>query len=335
MFFCGQCGLHLNAGDKQCPRCGTPVEPGMPIEEDVLQDAPTTASPSLLGQMQTPAAPDLAGDPQKLILRPEQNAGNSSYGTQDAYEATRRQQAQEQGYGTATPGTSSRPEIGYPGDLPTQFSQNRINYPPAQDMRAEYPPPGGGNYAPQGAPYANPAQQGVGYPGQQARATANSRGRNAALILILLGLLLILGAMVLFILEHNNVLGSNNNNGGPSNTVTVTGAPTAEQQAQALIQQYYTDINNKNFSAASTLWQESQRPDLASFENGFKNTLHDDVAFNNAVAQGDGTVKVSVTVNATEQATDGTRTNNTYTGYYIVGPQNGTWQLLQGILNRA
>jgi hypothetical protein len=332
MLFCGQCGLHLNTGDKQCSRCGTPVEPEVPIEDDVSQDTPTIASSSLLGQMQIPAEP--AGDPQKLILRPEQNAGNSSYGIQDANAATRRVQAPEQGYGTATPGAPSIPEMGYPGDMPTQFSQNRINYPPAQDMRAEYPP-GGGNYAAQGAPYANPAQQGMGYPGQPARAATNARGRNVALILILLGLLLILSAMVLFILEHNNVLGGNTSGGTANTTVTVPGAPTAQQQAQALIQQYYTDINTKNFSAALMLWQKSQRPDPASFENGFKNTLHDNVTFNNALVQGDGTVKVSVTVNATEQATDGTSTTSTYTGYYVVGTQNGTWQLLQGALSRA
>src|ERR1019366_4619516 len=110
MLFCGQCGLRLNAGDKQCPRCGTPVEPGAPIEEDVPQDAPTIASPSLLGQLQTQAAPEIAGDPQKLILGPEQNTGNSNYDTQDAYEPTRRVQSQEQGYGAATPGAPSSPE---------------------------------------------------------------------------------------------------------------------------------------------------------------------------------------------------------------------------------
>ncbi len=52
MLFCGQCGLKLNAGDKQCPRCGAPVEPGAPIEDEAQPDAPTVASPSLLGNMQ-------------------------------------------------------------------------------------------------------------------------------------------------------------------------------------------------------------------------------------------------------------------------------------------
>src|SRR5438552_3503215 len=328
MLFCGQCGLRLNTGEKQSPRCGTPVEPGLPIVDDVPQDAPTVASPSLLGQMQTqaPATPDMAGDQQKLILRPEQTAGNANYGTQGAYEPTRRVQSPE---GTAP----SYPDVGHLANQPTQYSQGRGNYPPQQDMYAEYPP-SSENYAPQGAPYPNYAPQGMGYqgyPGPQIQARPNTKGRNTALLVILLGLLLVLIAMTLFILEHNGVFGSSNTTG----TSTVTGVLTPEQQAQALVQHYYDDINQKNFSAASLLWQESQRPDPTSFGNGFKNTLHDDIAFTDVKAQSDGTVKVSVTLNATVQADGGQRTNNMYTGSYIVGPQNGTWQLLQGSLKRA
>jgi hypothetical protein len=334
MLFCGQCGLRLNPGDKQCPRCGTPVESGAAaLEDNTPPDAPTVASASLLGQMQTqtPVNPDRAGDPQKLILRPDQDV--ASYETQDAYEATRRVQSQEQGY----TGTPSNPALdpSHPADLPTRYAQNREQYPSQQDMYAEYPQ-NGGNYAPPGTSHPGFAQQGMGYqpsPAQQAQATTNARGRTASLLIILLGLFLILIAMALFILERNNVFGSGNS--GSLTTVSGTGALTPEQQGQALIQQYYDDINTKKFPAASLLWQENQRPDLPTFENGFKNTLHDAVTFNTVMAQGDGTLKVSVTINATEKANTGNSINSVYTGYYIVGSQNGTWQLLQGSLNRA
>ena len=325
MLFCGQCGLRLNAGDKQCSRCGTPVEPGAVIEDDdAPQDAPTVASPSLLGQLQTqtPAISENAGDQQKLILRPDQNAAN--YETQDAYEATRRMQSQEQGYGTPAPGAAAM-NPSHPADNPTQYAQGRGNYPSQQNLNAEYPQ-SGGNYPSQGAPYP-----GVGYQPHPAT-TTNTRGRTASLLIILLGLLLILIAMTLFILERNSVFGSGN--GGSPDTTAATGALTSAQQAQTLIQQYYDDINNKNFSAASLLWQESQRPELTTFEDGFKNTIHDAVTFNNATAQGDGTVKVAVTINATEKADTGATTNSTYTGYYVVGQQNGDWQLLQGSLSK-
>ena len=212
MLFCGQCGLQLNAGDKQCPRCGAPVEPGAPQEDAYVQpDAPTMASPSLLGQMQPlpPAIPDQAGgDPQKLILRPDQNTDNSNYGTQDMYEATRRVELPEQGYGPTTPGTPSRPESGpsYPTNAPqTQYSQNRGDYPP-QNMYAQYPQ-SGSNYGPSGASYPGP-QGYQPYPAQERRIAQNARGRTTALVIILLGLLLILVAMTLFILERNSVFGS-------------------------------------------------------------------------------------------------------------------------------
>ncbi len=262
MLFCGQCGLRLNPGDKQCSRCGTPVEPDAVIEDDAPSDAPTVASPSLLGQMQTqtPVNPDRAGDPQKLILHPDQNAASSGYGTLDPYEATRRVPSQEQGYSTPAAGTPSNPAMdpSHPADLPTQYSQNRGNYPSQQDMYAEYPQ-SGSNYAPQGgASYPGGiAQQGMGYqpyPAQQTQAATNARGRTASLLVILIGLLLILFAMTLFILERNNVFGSSNS--GSPTTIAGTGAATPEQQAQTLIQQYYDDINNKNFPAASMLWQE-------------------------------------------------------------------------------
>ena len=214
MLFCGQCGLQLNAGAKQCPRCGAPVEPGAPQEDAYVQpDAPTMASPSLLGQMQPlpPAIPDPAGgDPQKLILRPDQNTGNSNYGTQDIYEATRRVEMPEQGYGPVAPGTPSRPGSGpsYPTNAPqTQYSQNRGDY-PQQNMYAEYPQ-SGSNYGPPGASYPGFGPQGYQpYPAQERRTSQNARGRTAALVIILLGLLLILIAMTLFILERNSVFGS-------------------------------------------------------------------------------------------------------------------------------
>jgi hypothetical protein len=201
------------------------------IEDDAPQDAPTVASPSLLGQMQTqtPANPEGAGDPQKLILRPDQDAAN--YETQDAYEATRRMQSQEQGYDAAAPGTLSNPAMdpSHPADLPTQYSHRRGNYPSQQDMYAGYPQ-SGGNYVPQGASYPGFAQQGMSNqpsPAQQAQAAANARGRTAALLVILLGLLLILVAMTLFILERNNVFGSST--GGTPATIVGTDASVPEQ----------------------------------------------------------------------------------------------------------
>ena len=219
MLFCGQCGFKLNSGDTQCPRCGAPIEPGAPIEDDAQPDAPTVTSPSLHGhiQPQAPVNSNNAGEPQKLILRPDSDAGTSNYGTQAAYDATRRMELPEQRYG-ATPGAPPPGIVpSRPADAQTPYSPPGGNYPPS-GIYTEYPQ-SGSNYVPQGLPYPRPPQQGYQpYTNQDRRTSTNDRGRTAALLIILLGLLLLLVAITLFILERNNVFGSTNS--GNSSAVT-------------------------------------------------------------------------------------------------------------------
>jgi hypothetical protein len=155
-----------------------------------------------------------------------------------------------------------------------------------------------------------------------------AKGRAAALVIILLGLLLVLGAMVLFAVQQGvlGFLAGQGSNGGL----------TAAQQAQAVVQQYYDDINSQHYGAAYNLWKKtSQTPTLQEFRNGYRDTVHDDITLNNVAVQDDGTVRVSVTVVATERVRVGVTRRSTYTGYYIVGQQNGTWKIWQGRLNPA
>jgi hypothetical protein len=69
-------------------------------------------------------------------------------------------------------------------------------------------------------------------------------------------------------------------------------------------------VNNKNYQAAYNLWKTPPGT-LATFSNGYKNTQHDDVTIDNTQVLQDGTVKVTVTVNATETAATGTK-HSTY-----------------------
>src|SRR5260221_14773663 len=43
MVFCGKCGLQLSAGDKVCPRCGTPTDPDLMPDQSYANN-PTVAS---------------------------------------------------------------------------------------------------------------------------------------------------------------------------------------------------------------------------------------------------------------------------------------------------
>ena len=77
--------------------------------------------------------------------------------------------------------------------------------------------------------------------------------------------------------------------------------PTPEQQAQSVIDHYYTAINSKDYQTAYNLWLNY--PDTyQNFANGFANTSYDSYTFGNTVQQSDGTVQVDLTIIATSTA---------------------------------
>ncbi len=169
---------------------------------------------------------------------------------------------------------------------------------------------------------------------------SNSKGRVASLILILLGLLFILGALVLFTLKHNGFFGgaSTSNNFNAGTTIVDTQNTSVSQntpivQAEATVQRLYDDVNQHNYNAAYHQWYNYPKT-LTKFKNGYAHTRHDDLTIDNATALSDGTVKVFVTVIATEDAQTGTKQNQ-FKGFYIVGQENGKWLLLSGQLNPA
>lgn len=214
MLFCGNCGFRLAPGDRQCPRCGTAIDPDLlATDEGAQPDAPTTASPSLLGRMQPPPTrpPGPTSEQQKLILRPGQDAGN--FGTQDGNEATRRVDASGYDYGATARRVPSNADMhtSYPG-----YPQQNSGYPPQQAPYQGYQQ--GINGYTQAPPTNFAPQENIGYQtysgqyqaqaAQAPQTNPNAKGRSAALVIILLGLLLILVALTLFILQHNGIVGA-------------------------------------------------------------------------------------------------------------------------------
>jgi hypothetical protein len=198
MVFCGKCGFQLTSGNITCPRCGTPTEPEL-ILEDSQPNSPTIASSSIFGVnesypgMRGAVSPGTPAEQQPLILGPDRNRyGNAE---QMANETTSMMGSQAAGMPGQTPVRTA-----YPGQVP----QSAANFP---QQRASYP-----GYAVQGG---TPYQQ-YGTSSADA-AKVGARGRVVALLLILIGLLLILGAMVLYILTRN----------------AATSASSSTQQAQA------------------------------------------------------------------------------------------------------
>ncbi len=184
MVFCGKCGFQLTSGNITCPRCGTPTETELFLEES-QPDSPTIASSTIFEENQSyPGAqgavsPGRSVEQQPLILGSDRN--NYGAAEQRANETTGMMDSQTAG----SPGQAPARTV-YPGYVP----QGAANYPQQGASYPGYAAQGGTAYQPYGTLSADAAR-------------ASARGRIVALLLILLGLLFILGAMVLFILTRN------------------------------------------------------------------------------------------------------------------------------------
>jgi ketosteroid isomerase-like protein len=318
MTFCGQCGFQLPPGVTHCPRCGTVVEANITVAGETHTDDPTVASPSLRagqppfqgmppGQLSQHGTPFTPNNQQRLVLRP--GTSTHDYNTQQqAYDPTSRVDAPNYPTNAAYPGYGT---------------QGVNNYQP-QNVSPNYMTQSGGNYQTYNQTFTGAPQQGQYSPQQQTVSRSRNRGRITGLVLILLGLVLIFGAVVLFTVHRHNSSSSTGNAGSQSSSI---------QQAQAAIQQYYNDINKHDYTAAHALWKNSQQS-LADFSKGFQNTLNDQLTINQTVQQADGTVKFTVTVNATEKTTSGGQRQSVYHGYYVLAQQpDNSWKIVNGVLS--
>jgi hypothetical protein len=317
MIFCGQCGLQLAAGTTRCPRCGATIDETNTSATGMHADDPTIASQSLNSFMtRNPAGPAPASPAQPLILRPGANGGD--HGSQMAYDATNRVEAPN--YGTQVP---QNPNIGsaYASNYPPQSGSAY----PAQSNYPDFGTRASGTYG--GSGYPMNTQQGY----QQSYTQSTNRVRITAVVLILLGVLFVLIAVILFALQHaNNTAGTATNS--PTTITSTTSSDT--QLAQQTVQQYYDDINKQNYQDAYNLWQ-TPKQSFAQFRSGFKDTKHDDVSFGNVTQQQDGTVKVTVTVTATEVTQQGGTQQSIYGGYYVIAKQiDNSWKITNAVLQK-
>ncbi len=321
MVFCGQCGLHLPSGITRCPRCGAVADTTSDTGIDTFPtDAPTVAS---LPYTQRPQAELYPGAPyapipftpfeqQKLVLGAGSGGNNVGYDVAGDNEPTSALNAAD--YRTRTP-VDFQTNSPYTSDAaqPDNMYQNG-SYTPANYGYVGNVPPGGAT--PASYPLSPPAQP--------------RKRRTLPLLITLLGLLIILGVSTFFVVKRFQPLSTTR---GTNIGITTPASPI--EQAKTVVQQYYTDVNNKNYQDAYNLWKWGvNAPSFATFENGYANTEHDALTISNATRLADGTVKVALTIVATERTTGGTQ-QHTYTGYYIVGQDAGTWKILRGILNRV
>lgn len=162
-----------------------------------------------------------------------------------------------------------------------------------------------------------------------------NRGPTPIIIGVVLFLLLVFGLSILF-----NAINTKNTHAVTPPSSTPTAGPI--QQASSVIQQYYADINNKDFQQAYMLWvkcpqtlsqfeQDYCPQTVSQFEQGYASTMHDDITLGEAVIQTDGSVQVPVTVQATEDAGGGKSNTRELHGNYTVKQQsNGIWKFIGG-----
>ncbi len=130
---------------------------------------------------------------------------------------------------------------------------------------------------------------------------------------------------------------STGGNASPSNGTTPStnpsGSSVTPQQAVAVVSQYYTHINAKDYQDAYNLWGSSYQHSTAyaAFSQGFATTQKANVQIGNAVALSNGTAKVPVTVTAAVSDIAST-TVSTYQGYYVVEQEQGSAKLLSADL---
>ena len=343
MLFCGQCGLQLAPGSTACPRCGSVTQPALPPIENPHSEDPTIASDPRL-PLQPPRTP-YPQVPGYSPLPPTPGSSNP-YATEQIPgtpipSPLPTERVSHPGY-PGYPGYPSNPGIqGYPG-YSGQVPPANVDYSTQHVQDSGFPPPGNVNYPPSTPGYTDFARGGNAAPPPQE--PAPKRRGNGGFIALLLVLLVVI-VVALFLVKPVWLFGNPNSAQTPTATTasaTATSAatatatapptaaptsgPTAIQQAQATVQSYYTDINNRDYQSAYNLWLSYPQSE-AQFASGFTNTIQDSLTITGASQLPDGTVQVSVTLVA--QSTTGT---TTYNGYYIVQQSNGSWLIQRGHL---
>jgi hypothetical protein len=293
MAFCGQCGLLLNTNITKCPRCGTVTE----------FDAAMPGTPA-----ENNAATIIA------------HTNNSQPGSHMPYTPPPASDVSKAGYYTASGGNAPHSGSNYmiPGAPPYQ-SQT-----PGMYQQGVFP----------GTDPGQPFQP----------LTPPRKTRKWPFVLVLVLIVALVAVTVMFFAVGSNPFARLFT---PTAQVTpiaqpapttvpvtpqVTTTPLPTQRAQAVVQQYYNDINAHKYQDAYYLWV-SNPDNYDHYVQGFAHTHRDDMTFGDAISQTDGTIQVNVTILATEDAAGGGTQTSTYTGYYTIGQQtDGSWKIINGQL---
>ncbi len=117
-------------------------------------------------------------------------------------------------------------------------------------------------------------------------------------------------------------------------TIKPSASPTPDndsslQNARDLIVRYYQSINARDYYTAYQFWRNNPLS-YTTFAGGFVNTLHDSIQFGYLSPQTHATVRIELTIQATEALFSKEITKRSvYQGYYLVQHQpDQTWKII-------
>ena len=105
------------------------------------------------------------------------------------------------------------------------------------------------------------------------------------------------------------------------------------EQAQVLVQQYYADLNNRNYQAAYQMWQQKTTSTFCGFLDGYQSTEQDTIVTQVGQVNGDK-IDVPITIVATEALPAG-RVMSTYKGYEELQQVDGSLKITGGSIPRS
>jgi serine/threonine protein kinase len=104
--------------------------------------------------------------------------------------------------------------------------------------------------------------------------------------------------------------------------------PTLGEKAQVFVQQYYANLNNRNYQAAYPMWQQKTTSTLCRFLDGYQSTEQVKIVTRVGQLKGDK-IDVPITIVATEALPTG-RVISTYQGYEELQQVNGSLKITGG-----
>ncbi|HEX6477356.1 MAG TPA: protein kinase [Ktedonobacteraceae bacterium] len=153
-------------------------------------------------------------------------------------------------------------------------------------------------------------------PALQKPVEVKRRGKYLGILLVTISAFLISGILIVYAQGQSSGI-------TPPATPTLT---TNQQQAQSLVQEYYTDWNKGEYRTAYNLLSTNYK-DQYSYDSQLKyyeDTTYSSIKVNHVMNIANDRVQVEITDTATEK---GRSKPQVYNGYYIVEKENGVWKL--------